>query len=140
MSPMDADAAEALALRLQCGLRERVTIDGEMLTRTVSIGVALGVPGRDTTSDLLRRADQAVLTAKNAGGDRIAVFTDDMSLDSEFRNDIELHLQSVIENGALLLHFLPEVDMRTGEVLATEALVRWHIRPGDCCRLICSSA
>ena len=97
-----------------------------MLTRTVSIGVALGVPGRDTTSDLLRRADQAVLTAKNAGGDRIAVFTDDMSLDSEFRNDIELHLQSVIETGALLLHFLPEVDMRTGEVLATEALVRWQ--------------
>ncbi len=126
MSPMDADAAEALAIRLQSILRERVAIDGEMLTRTVSIGVALGVPGRDTTSDLLRRADQAVLTAKNAGGDRIAVFTDDMSLDSEFRNDIELHLQSVIETGALLLHFLPEVDMRTGEVLATEALVRWQ--------------
>ena len=97
-----------------------------LLTRTVSIGVALGVPGRDTTSDLLRRADQAVLTAKNAGGDRIAVFSDDMSLDIEFRNDIELHLQSVIENGALLLHFLPEVDMRTGEILATEALVRWQ--------------
>ncbi len=126
MSPMDADAAEALALRLQSVLRERVAIDGEMLTRTVSIGVALGIPGRDATSDLLRRADQAVLTAKNAGGDRIAVFSDEMSLDNEFRNDIELHLQSVIETGALVLHFLPEVDMRTGEVLATEALVRWQ--------------
>ena len=51
-------------------LRERVAIDGEMLTRTVSIGVALGVPGRDTTSDLLRRADQAVLSAKSAGGNK----------------------------------------------------------------------
>jgi diguanylate cyclase (GGDEF)-like protein len=125
-SPMDADTAEALAYRLQSLLRERVAIDGEMLTRTVSIGVALGVPGRDTTSDLLRRADQAVLTAKSSGGNKVAVFSDDMSLESEFRNDIELHLQSVIENGALLLHYLPEVDMRTGEILAAEALVRWQ--------------
>jgi diguanylate cyclase (GGDEF)-like protein len=125
-SPMDANTAEALAYRLQSTLRERVIIDGEMLTRTVSIGVALGVPGRDTTTDLLRRADQAVLTAKSSGGNKVAVFSDDMSLESEFRNDIELHLQSVIENGALVLHYLPEVDMRTGEILAAEALVRWQ--------------
>lgn len=124
--PVDAEAAETLALRLQTALRDRVTIGGEMLTRTVSAGVALGVPGRDTTSDLLRRADQAVLNAKNAGGNKIAVFTDEMSLKSEFRNDIELHLQSVIDTGELILHYLPEVDMRTGELLATEALVRWQ--------------
>ena len=123
---MDADAALALAHRLQAVLRDRVTIGGEMLTRTVSAGVALGVPGRDTTSDLLRRADQAVLNAKNAGGNKIAVFTDEMSLKSEFRNDIELHLQNVIDAGTLILHYLPEVDMRTGEILATEALVRWQ--------------
>jgi sensor c-di-GMP phosphodiesterase-like protein len=52
------------------------------------------------------------------------VFSDDISLKSEFRNDIELHLQNVIENGALVLHYLPEVDMRTGDILAAEALVR----------------
>ena len=66
--PMDADTAEELAYRLQSTLRERVSIDGEMLTRTVSIGVALGIPGQHNTSDLLRRADQAVLAAKNARG------------------------------------------------------------------------
>jgi diguanylate cyclase (GGDEF)-like protein len=125
-APMDASNAEALAIRLQSTLSERVAIDGEMLTRTVSIGIALGVPGRDTTSDLLRRADQAVLTAKGGGGNKVAVFSDDMSLKSEFRNDIELHLQSVIENGSLVLHYLPEVNMRTGEILAAEALVRWQ--------------
>lgn len=124
--PMDDKAAEAVAHDLQDILRERVAIDGEMLTRTVSIGVAQGVPGVDTTSDLLRRADQAVLTAKNSGGNNVAVFTNEMSLKNDFRNDIELHLQSVIEGGALLLHYLPEVDMRTGEILATEALVRWQ--------------
>jgi diguanylate cyclase (GGDEF)-like protein len=124
--PTDATSAEALAHQLQEALRERVAIDGELLTRSVSVGVALGYPGHDTVSDLLRRADQAVLDAKSAGGNQIAVFTEDMSLQTAFRNDIELHLQGVIESGSLVLHYLPEIDMRTGEVLATEALVRWQ--------------
>lgn len=67
-----------------------------------------------------------MLNAKNAGGNKIAMFTDEMSLKSQFRNDIELHLQNVIDAGTLILHYLPEVDMRTGEILATEALVRWQ--------------
>ena len=125
-APLSADAAEEFAVRLQSALRERVAIDGELLTRTVSIGVAFGQPGADAASDLLRRADQAVLNAKNAGGNTVAVFTGEMSLKSAFRNDIELHLQNVVDSGALFLHYLPEVDMRTGRVLATEALVRWR--------------
>ncbi|MGV9801448.1 putative bifunctional diguanylate cyclase/phosphodiesterase [Mycobacterium sp. NPDC003449] len=123
---MSVEAATALAYRLQSVLRERVTIDGEMLTRTVSIGLAQGIPGRDSTSDLLNRADHAVLTAKNSGGNQVAVFSDEMALEIDFRNDIELHLQNVIESGALVLHYLPEIDMRTGEILAAEALVRWQ--------------
>jgi len=125
-SPMGTEEAEQLAYHLQAMLDERVPVDGEMLTRTVSIGVAVANPGKDSTSDVLRRADQAVLTAKSSGGNRIAVFSDAMALESELRNDIELHLQSDIERGALVLHYQPEVDMRTGEILAAEALVRWR--------------
>lgn len=123
--PISASKAEALAYQLQDSLRRRVWIDGERLTRAVSVGVASGMPGSDNSSDLLRRADQAVLSAKSSGGDRVAVFTNAMSLETAYRNDIELHLQDVIENGALLLNYLPEIDMRTGKLLATEALVRW---------------
>jgi diguanylate cyclase (GGDEF)-like protein len=125
-SAVSTAEATQLAERLLTALRERVAVDGEMLTRTVSIGVALGSPGRDSTSDLLRRADQAVLAAKVAGGNQVTVFSDEMSFRTDYRNDIELHLQDVIESGSLFLQYLPEVDMRTGEVLATEALVRWN--------------
>jgi diguanylate cyclase (GGDEF)-like protein len=125
-APMTAEAAESLAHRLQAILRERVSIDGEMLTRTISIGVAVGTPGVDTTSGLLSRADQAVMSAKGAGGNCISVFTERMSEEIALRNDIELHLQNVIDSGTLVLHYLPEVDIRTGDILATEALVRWQ--------------
>lgn len=122
---LTAPAAAKLGRELLDAIGERVSLDGEVLTRTVSVGVAQGTPGRDSTSDLLRRADLALLTAKASGGNQVAMFTDAMSQDAEYRTDIELHLANVIQDGALYLRYLPEVDMRTGEVLAAEALVRW---------------
>lgn len=135
-TPMAAGAAELFARRLATTLRERLAISGHMITRTVSIGVAVGRPGRDNSTDLLRRADEAVLTAKRGGGNQVALSTDDMSLKSAFRNDIELHLQGDIDNEALLLHYLPEVDLWTGAIVGAEALVRWrHPVWGCCCRI-----
>ena len=123
---MDADAVNRLAEELLDILSERVSLDGELLTRTVSIGVAQGIPGKDTTTDVLRWADQALLAAKAAGGDQVAWYSRELAAETEFRTDIELHLSSVIEDDALFLQYLPEVDMRTGTVLAAEALVRWN--------------
>ncbi|MBW0015133.1 MAG: GGDEF domain-containing protein [Mycobacterium sp.] len=125
-TPMSTATAESFARRLGAMLRERLAIGGHMITRTVSIGLAVGIPGRDNSTDLLRRADEAVLTAKRGGGNQVALSTDDMALQSAFRNDIELHLQGDIDNEALLLHYLPEVDLRTGAIVAAEALVRWR--------------
>jgi diguanylate cyclase (GGDEF)-like protein len=124
--PLSPGAAEAFARRLAGMLCERLAIGGHMITRTVSIGLAVGMPGRDNSTDLLRRADEAVLTAKRGGGNQVALSTDDMSLKSAFRNDIELHLQGDINSEALLLHYLPEVDLWTGAIVAVEALVRWR--------------
>jgi len=125
---MDAEAAQALAAQLQQRVHQQVAVDGETITRTVSIGVAVGVPGSDDASDLLRRGDQAVVSAKSVGGNTVAAFNPEMAEKYAIRNDIELHLEGTIESdsGALVLHYLPEFDMRTGEVLATEALIRWR--------------
>lgn len=124
--PMSPEVAEAFARRLSTMLCDRLTIGGHVISRTVSIGLAVGTPGADNCADLLRRADEAVLTAKRAGGNQTAVSTDDMSLKRAFRNDIELHLQGDIDSEGLLLHYLPEVDLWTGAIVGAEALVRWR--------------
>lgn len=123
--PMDAEAAEVLAQRLHDGLQSRMVIEGEVFRGTVSIGIAVADPGHDHTFDLLGRADEAVLAAKTAGGNQTVVFREQMLERRTLRSDVELHLQDVIENDGLVLHYLPEVDLRSGEVLGVEALVRW---------------
>ena len=118
--------AESLAHRLQTTLRGPLKIGDDVITPSVSIGMAVGRPGRDDTADLLRRADEAALTAKRAGGNQVAMCTTDSSRNVVFRKDIELHLQGGIDSDALLLHYLPEVDLLTRTILGAEALVRWR--------------
>jgi diguanylate cyclase (GGDEF)-like protein len=122
---MSVDAAESFAERLRTTLRERVQIAGRTITRTVSVGVAVGLPGRDNSADLLHRADEAVLAAKRAGGNQVAKSTDGMSLKRLLHNDMdEVDLTDDFDSNSLLLHYLPEVDLWTGAIVAVEALVR----------------
>jgi len=127
-APMNIESAVAFAHRLQEKVEKQVVIDGERLSRSVSVGVATGVPGRHGTSELLRRADQAARSAKGSGGAKVTAFSVEMSERETIRNDIELDLERATnsENSALVLHYLPEFGMDTGEILGTEALVRWQ--------------
>lgn len=123
---MSSVTAESLAHRLRTTLRSRLQIGDDVIAPSVSIGVAVGSPGLDSIEDLLRRADGALLAAKRAGGNQVAVSSDAISLSSIFRNDVEVHLQAGIDNDAFLLDYLPEFDLLTGEILGAEALVRWR--------------
>lgn len=124
--PMELPQAELLADRIRLLLREPFAIGREFVRRTASIGVAVGVPGRDSASDVLRYADLALQAAKGSGGNDAAVFTDAIALKYLLLNDVELHLRDGIENEAFVVHYQPEVDLRTGKVVAVEALVRWN--------------
>jgi diguanylate cyclase len=126
--PMEMESAVAFAHRLQDQVHQQISIDGEKVTRSASVGVATGVPGTDNTSALLRRADQATRLAKGAGGAKVAPYSPEMFERDTIRNDIELSLEETTNghNDALVLHFLPEFGIRTGEILGTEALVRWQ--------------
>lgn len=124
--PMSMASAETFADRLQGALRDKVEIQGHTVNSTVSVGVTVGLPGEDTSAGLLHRADEAVLAAKRGGGNQTVSSTDDMSLKSLFRKDIELHLQGKIDDESLLLYYQPEVDLWSGAIVAVEALVRWR--------------
>ena len=122
---MSLKTAEEFAQQLRTKLCPPIAIGDDSIIPAVSIGVAAGIPGRGDAANLLDRADEAVLAAKRGGGNQVVV-SDDLSLERLFRNEIQLHLQGDIDREALLLHYLPEVDLQTGAIVAAEALVRWR--------------
>lgn len=121
---MSAEGAEDLAHMLHTTMCDPVRIGGDLVTRTLSIGVAAGVPGVDAGDDLLHRADQAALAVKRKGGNAVAVFNHGVPMLAASRNGSALH--SPADSDALVLQYLPEIDLRTGEILAVEALPCWE--------------
>lgn len=81
---MDLVDATRLAENLYARLTDHVTIGGEVLNRSVSVGVATGAPGEDSALDLLRCADEALRWAKRAGTEQIGVFPAKCSLGGRF--------------------------------------------------------
>lgn len=105
---------------------ESVSLDGQLVGRGVSVGIALGRPGEISSVELIGRADQAMMVVKVQGGNSVGVFTEDMTHEGERRTLIELDLRTSIDDEHLILEYQPEVDLRSGAILGVEALVRWN--------------
>ncbi|WP_431956938.1 putative bifunctional diguanylate cyclase/phosphodiesterase [Nocardia lijiangensis] len=123
--PMDACTAEFVASGIRQALTNRILVNGQSISCGVSVGVGVGIPG-EVAADVLRRADQALRAAKTQDGNGVAVFTDNIYMQFELRDHVALTLASAVSDDSLVLHYQPEVDLRTGRVLAVEALVRWQ--------------
>jgi len=117
--------ALAVADRIRGSVAQAIDAGGYEVTRTTSVGIASGgaVIGCER---VLTHADVALRSAKRRGGDVVVSFDEEMRAAAEERSELELSLRSAIDAGDLLLYYQPEFDLRTGNLLAVEALVRWQ--------------
>jgi|GEM_PF-1648594 len=123
----DAGHASEIAERVLATLRVPFELRTDMLHHvTVSAGVAIYPHDGADVQTLLRHADIAMYRAKAAGRDGFALFGDHDSAPAEARLNLELELRRAIEQGQLVLHYQPRVDVGTGRPLGMEALVRWQ--------------
>ncbi|WNV88423.1 EAL domain-containing protein [Umezawaea sp. Da 62-37] len=124
------DVKECLALgqRLLDALAEPSSPFGYELVIRASVGVAVSESGA-ATADLLRDADTAMYVAKREGGARFRLFHPEMGEQVLARQRDKTDLRAAIDDGQLVLHYQPIVDLATSRVTGAEALVRWQ-RPG----------
>jgi diguanylate cyclase (GGDEF)-like protein len=127
------DTSEALAVadRITEKLSAVFSVDGKKVGTRASIGIAFADQGEDP-DQLLRNADAAMYAAKRNGKGAWQVFEPSMHTEVRKRLELRHDLKEAIAEEELALNYQPIVDMRSGEIVAVESLVRWnHPERGD---------
>jgi diguanylate cyclase (GGDEF)-like protein/PAS domain S-box-containing protein len=123
----------ALAGHVRAVLAEPIVVHGRQLHLDASIGVVLvGPDDQRSAEDLLRDADVAMYQAKALGGGRFELFDVTLRERMQRRLRLEQDLREAVHNGQLWPAYQPVVDLRTGKMVAVEALLRWtHPKHGE---------
>jgi diguanylate cyclase (GGDEF)-like protein/PAS domain S-box-containing protein len=126
---LDQSGIALLAPRLMNMLSRPIVVDGEEVTPTASIGIAVSeasVDTEETASSLLRDADTAMYQAKDRGRARYEIFDAAMRAAVEARLETESALRRALDGDEIVTYFQPVVDLATGAPVGVEALARWQ--------------
>jgi diguanylate cyclase (GGDEF)-like protein len=125
----DAAYAEAVAQRVTASLAEPFMLEAVSASISASIGIAMAPADATYGAGLVWCADVAMYRAK-LGNIPFATFERALDEEGDQMRLLE-ELQAAIAQGDLVLHYQPQLTLRTGEILAVEALLRWgHPRLG----------
>jgi len=122
------DPSDALRVceRIQKNLAFPMSVSGQEVVVTASIGVALGASPDTQPSDLLRNAEIAMHRAKRAGKARSEVFDMAMHRSAVDRLQLESELRKGLDRNEFIVVYQPVVSLQTGMISGFEALSRWR--------------
>jgi diguanylate cyclase (GGDEF)-like protein/PAS domain S-box-containing protein len=109
---------------VDCMSKPLVIGDRELVV-TVSIGITIYPFDNAEIQGLLKNADMAMYHAKEAGRNNFQFYSSSMADKASERMGLEMSLRRALNEGELVLHYQPILDMTSGEIVGVESLVRW---------------
>src|SRR5207344_3097304 len=111
--------------RIVARINEPMVIEGKELYVTCSAGISLHPQDGPDVDTLLKNADVAMYRAKEAGRNNFQFFTVEMNQIVNERLQLEHSLRRAIEKKEFLLHYQQKLNLKTGAIVGSEALLRW---------------
>jgi diguanylate cyclase (GGDEF)-like protein len=121
----DVKALDALASKIIIELTRTITIGAADLHIGATIGISRAPEDGNREETLMRCADLALYSGKEAGRGGHAFFQQQMYVDAEDYRSLENDVRNALGNDGLDLHYQPIIDARSGKLVGREALLRW---------------
>jgi len=111
--------------RIAQAFAEPLALDDQELNLTCSMGLSTyPTHGRDKET-LLRNADAAMYRVKSQTRNGVHFYTEELNSASRQRLDLITSLRRALDREEFVMHYQPQVDLRTGRIFGVEALIRW---------------
>ncbi len=122
---MCSDDLAECATHLRSELNEPFALSDVRVSVDALVGVALAPDDGTEPDELLQRADVALSAARHRP-ERIARYSGRMPSDGSLTPHLMSELTAAIDDGQIVLHYQPQVELGTGSIRGVEALVRWQ--------------
>ncbi|MGB5585526.1 MAG: EAL domain-containing protein [Gammaproteobacteria bacterium] len=121
-----SEDASQIAVKVLDALSRPFHLDGHDVYVTASAGISLYPDDGEDAKDLFKNADTAMYRAKAQGKNTYCFFTEDMNIEVTARLARENQLRRALDEETMTLHYQPRVDLRTGQIVGIEALLRFE--------------
>jgi diguanylate cyclase (GGDEF)-like protein/PAS domain S-box-containing protein len=121
-----AEDAAQIAGRVLAALATPFDCMGNELHVAGSIGISICPRDSESAETLVKYADTALYLAKEQGRNTFRFFSPELDARVHARLVIENNLRRALERTQFVLHYQPQVDLRTGAISGVEALIRWQ--------------
>lgn len=121
--------AAVVANKLLETLATPYDLEGHIISTRGSIGICIFPDHAQDADTLIKNADMAMYSAKEAGRNTYQFFRPEMNFRVDLLFSMEKDLRMALERGEFHLHYQPQVDLATGKLCGVETLIRWN-RPG----------
>jgi diguanylate cyclase (GGDEF)-like protein len=115
-----------LAYEIVSTIQRPITVGTSVLDVGVSVGVSVYPRDGDNSESLLKAADVALYQAKTDNRHRCRMFSPDLDHGADRRKAWIRELREALATNQFELHYQPIVDLRSRELVACEALLRWR--------------
>ena len=115
-----------LAERIAAHMKESLRIDGREFFVTFSIGIAVYPSDGEDPVTLVKNADSTMHAVKRRGGNGYQCYTQEMNARALDALELGNALRHALERDELMLHYQPQLDIRSGRIVGVEALIRWR--------------
>lgn len=120
------DEVAGIVRKIQALLDAPFTVDGRDMHVSASIGITLYPLDEGDAESLIRNADTAMYHAKESGRNTFRLYTAELHVRAARRLALASGLHHALEWEEFVLHYQPQVDLRTGRLVGMEALLRWN--------------
>ena len=117
---------EKIASKIMSDFKDPIKLEEYLFETTISMGISIFPNNGLNVEELIKQADTAMYSAKNAGRNQYQFYKDEMTSEIFEKIVMKQEISDAIKNSEFEVYYQPQINTKTNQIIGAEALLRWN--------------